>query len=1056
MDVAGGQTPLVGRRAELALVEAHVSAGVVLVLVTGEAGIGKSTLVDALVASWRSQDRRVVRSVAGRAERAERRFGLWSQAAFRLGIQLPDRDDSVGVAEQEWELAAQLESALRAAAPCVVVAEDLHRADASSLAVLEELARDLAGAGVSVVGTVRPEEVRAGSPLHDIANRSVAVALAGLSGTEVGELMTAVRGIAPDAGEVRSFVRRTGGNPLLIHELAQLPTDSPAGDAALDVLVATIERFGPQVADALGALAVAGPERGAQLLAGLVGVDPGVARQLLEAARRGGVLSMSRQASPWFRHELLAEAAAHRLGAQRCLELHRDVAQALGPAVGAAGLVRCRHLIAAVPLIDPRSVLEEVDVVAARLLTMRRAGDAADLLATAIAACRSTAPDDADDAGRWLALGEAHWLAGDERAALDAFRVAGERVDSEDIALVVAIAVAQQRRLSLVMPNPELRARFAALDAALPTKDSTLRVALLGRRAVLALQPPADPDGAARLADEAVGMARRIGRPEVILGALSDQQFVGAAFRGRRRDFSAPAAEVIRLAAAAGRPELAIAGFEWSYAAHVERGDLAAATRVVDELDAFAAISPSPLWALSGAMRRTALHAFGGNRTAALRTIEDVRRWADRALDDELELVGVELDMRNPLIVLFGHEDVEFDRCVERLRPLIDDIPSPYLQVRLAAYDVNRGLHDEAMRRAGRWLREPDSAFTGPTPMLTLGFMSRLVIELELHDGVAALTDVLLPFRGTVAADLRGAELPVDHYLAGLALVAGQVRSAIELSRDSIELARRMPSPPLEAHCLARLAHGLERDDRRDEASIALTAARRVAARCGVLLPGEPVGRLPTDVRSEEPAGAGATRVGPSVRHATRLLLGRAPGGWRIEAPDGTAPLPGLAGLEALAALLAVPHREVAAVDLVGFEGHPPAADLGPMLDARAKREYRRRLLAVQEQIERADLRGDHGASRLAHAERDAVLGELRRASGIAGRDRPQGSGAERARVNVTRNLRRAVQAISNVSPMAGAHLATSLRTGHMCCYAPDPFSPIRWELRLGPRPSAG
>lgn len=54
----------------------------------------------------------------------------------------------------------------------------------------------------------------------------------------------------------------------------------------------------------------------------------------------------------------------------------------------------------------------------------------------------------------------------------------------------------------------------------------------------------------------------------------------------------------------------------------------------------------------------------------------------------------------------------------------------------------------------------------------------------------------------------------------------------------------------------------------------------------------------------------------------------------------------------------------------------------------------------------------------------------------------------ERARVNVTRNLKRALDQIHRKTPLASAHLAASIRTGIHCRYEPAPGGPANWTLR--------
>jgi hypothetical protein len=74
------------------------------------------------------------------------------------------------------------------------------------------------------------------------------------------------------------------------------------------------------------------------------------------------------------------------------------------------------------------------------------------------------------------------------------------------------------------------------------------------------------------------------------------------------------------------------------------------------------------------------------------------------------------------------------------------------------------------------------------------------------------------------------------------------------------------------------------------------------------------------------------------------------------------------------------------------------------------------------------------------------MVGELRRATGLAGRPRRATADAERARVNVTRTLRATIDRITAAAPIAGAHLASSIRTGTMCRYQPAPGGPDRWH----------
>jgi hypothetical protein len=138
-------------------------------------------------------------------------------------------------------------------------------------------------------------------------------------------------------------------------------------------------------------------------------------------------------------------------------------------------------------------------------------------------------------------------------------------------------------------------------------------------------------------------------------------------------------------------------------------------------------------------------------------------------------------------------------------------------------------------------------------------------------------------------------------------------------------------------------------------------------------------------------------------------------------------------------------------VDLAIAARHQPvvvSGDLGAALDARAKREYRQRISELQADIDEAEDHNDGERAAKHRVELDALLDQLRAAVGIGGRDRPQGSGSERARVNAARTIRRAIAAIATELPELGAHLQVSIRTGYRCSYAPEPAAALAWVVQ--------
>src|SRR6266850_2219937 len=147
-----------------------------------------------------------------------------------------------------------------------------------------------------------------------------------------------------------------------------------------------------------------------------------------------------------------------------------------------------------------------------------------------------------------------------------------------------------------------------------------------------------------------------------------------------------------------------------------------------------------------------------------------------------------------------------------------------------------------------------------------------------------------------------------------------------------------------------------------------------------------------------------------------------------------------------------VDRREHHALDLASStssegERRQVAGDAGPILDATAKAQYHARLVELDEELREAEQRDDRERMARADEERAQLLEQLAFAVGLGGRDRKAASNAERARVSVTRAIRRVLDRIADRSPALGAHLTATIRTGQYCAYTPDPRSPIRWEL---------
>jgi tetratricopeptide (TPR) repeat protein len=180
-------------------------------------------------------------------------------------------------------------------------------------------------------------------------------------------------------------------------------------------------------------------------------------------------------------------------------------------------------------------------------------------------------------------------------------------------------------------------------------------------------------------------------------------------------------------------------------------------------------------------------------------------------------------------------------------------------------------------------------------------------------------------------------------------------------------------------------------------------------------------------------------RDSKGLSHIQRLL--RCPGeqfhALDLLIPPGTGPEPTDSQIDIYALPVGVTVRR-------GLSG-----DAGEILDAPAKRDYKRRLDELKEQLEDLIERGDQERAAEVESEMDILKREISNAFGIGGRDRRAGSIAERARLNVTRSIKAALLKVSERQAEFGEMLNRSIRTGLFCSYAPDPRAPINWQFSL-------
>ncbi len=1033
LSAAGLAGALVGRDRELATLQGSLagarSGRPGITLVVGEPGIGKTRLLDEVAATARAASVRVLRGEADRAWREP--MELWRGVHRSLGIE-PFRDLTLPAEVRRWDHLESLADALADCAPAVVLLEDLHWSDPTAIWVLQRLPRAVDGAPIAFIATSRNHEPDM-PRLDDLRRSSQVIDLSGLDVDAVRRLASSTAPGSPDSQlDAVDLHARTGGNPLFVQELVR----SPGGSGVVNELLrGSFEQFDDATQQVLAIAAAAGSDTPLELIAAAADRSSGAVVELLGPAVREGVLQDVSPTGVRFRHALYADAATrlrdtHRLDAQ--LAAAWEAVGGLDARASAAGH-RMRAGTTAAEIAD---AVEAACEAAAELVAAGLHTRAAALLAEAQLAAGACVDRPELRARVELDLADVlSWL-GDLDRALSSYQKAAELArSSADPVLRARAEIGANLYASAFVPDlPRMRRLEEALST-LPAEERHLRATLLGRLTVVGRADVDANDQVRAWAAEAVAVARSTGDPVLIAQSLLGQYMAPVTPAEIEASLGA-ADEVVRLAEQVGRPDLAINGHQRRAGYHLNCGDLGAAGHALERAEVLAALLPSPALRHTTLVQRTTLLALSGSRAAATASMEEAVRVGTGHIEPVV-VTGCEAIHRVMLVDLYGHPDAAAEALHRVTSEMIADVPSPVFQVQRGFGAQLFGDEAALWDVLHRYGREPAVLLRSMTGDNLLRLFADTVARAGAAGYAAACYRALLPYAGLLSVGGgHSAGLSVDDVLGRLAALDGDLESATAHLRDAVRLARSMPSPPLLVHGLDHLADVVERDGNSDGDPEALRAeAQAIAATCGVLRTGRQVS--PTGTEAGAPSAAAMRRDAST---------------WVFDTPLGQARLPDSFGLGQLARLLAAPGVEVTALELVGHTHAPVAADLGPGLDARAKREYRRRLLELQAEVEEAERTADPIRSERAHAEMDALLRELKRAVGLNGRDRPSGSDTERARINVVRSLRRAIAAVRLQAPLLGAHLDESIRTGGHCIYLPDPAAALTWRVSVDDR----
>ncbi|MFI6273424.1 ATP-binding protein [Micromonospora zamorensis] len=326
-----------GRGAELAaLLAAYRDDGVNAVLVSGEAGIGKSRLMHEFTTRLGAAPM----VLTGRCLE----FGTDAVpfapflAPLRALVRDAGPDDPVadwlsgrgGPADRSGLFGAMLTLLERAAdeRPAVLVLEDLHWADGSSLQLLSFLVANLAHPDVFLAATHRSPKGALRQFVAELGRVPSVHRLAPvpLSRYEVGRLLAGVLGREPEPTLTARVFERSGGNPLFVEAFAASPEGTPA--ELLDLLHAGLPSLDADAHQVLAAASVVGTVAEHELLEAAAGLSGPRLEDALRRLVEEHVLSAAGTGYA-FRHALIRQAVYERLLPVRRTRLHLRLAAAL-------------------------------------------------------------------------------------------------------------------------------------------------------------------------------------------------------------------------------------------------------------------------------------------------------------------------------------------------------------------------------------------------------------------------------------------------------------------------------------------------------------------------------------------------------------------------------------------------------------------------------------------------------------------------------------------------------------------------------------------------------
>jgi tetratricopeptide (TPR) repeat protein len=818
-----GRGAFVGREPELAELlaglEDALSGNGRLFLLVGEPGIGKSRLAEELTAHARARGAHVL---VGRCWEAGGAPAYWpwvqslrahvresdlvalrsqlgpgaadlAQIVPELRRRFPDLPEppaleSEGARFRLFDATAEFFRNASEARPIVLVLDDLHAADPSSLLLLQFVARQLGSTRMLVLGAYRDVDPVPGQPLTallaEVAREPVTrrLSLGGLSEQAVAEYvgLTASEIASPEL--VAALHAETEGNPLFVSETVRLLSiegvraEAAVGVAAIpqsvrDVIARRLAHLSEESNRLLVLASVLGREFALEALARLGGVVEEELLDMLDDAMAARVISdvPGGRGRLRFAHVLIRDTLYEGLTTARRVRMHRQAIEALEELYGDESgpyLAELAHHAIAGSEFD--KALQYARRAGDRAFALLAFEESARLYETALEALElAGASDEETYCELLLALGKAEASGGNAASAKRAFLGATGIARRLHLSRQFAEAAAGYAREDMYLRAGADEELVPLLEEALSTlgeSDVELRARLLGRLAG-ALRDEPVRDRRDELSRKAVELARRTGNPVALAYAL-DGRIAAINAPDTLEECVALAIELREVAEGTGDMVRAIHGHLHRLVALATVGDIRQLEAVLDTMSRIAAElrQPSELWDVYAG--RAALALAAGRFAEAENLVAQAIEVGERA-NPEIAVPTYRLQQ-----YALGDVRGQLEEIEPALRNLVRDYPSRVaFRCALAHVHARLGRVPEARRTVDDLAADRFSALPFDHEWLFgMSLLAETVALLGDANSAVDLYELLLPYAACNAADwpegIRGC---VARYLGLLA-----------------------------------------------------------------------------------------------------------------------------------------------------------------------------------------------------------------------------------------------------------------------------------------------